>query len=51
MTNPSGAGVALAPPGAGCRGCLREENAARRKARAMPVHGAAEIPPIYRNTP
>jgi len=43
MTDPSGAGVALAPSGAGGRGSRREENAARGKARAVPVHGAAEM--------
>ena len=37
------AGAALAPPGAGGRGCLWKENAARGKARAEPVHGAAEM--------
>ncbi|MBU4581931.1 MAG: hypothetical protein KKH02_05875 [Proteobacteria bacterium] len=43
VTDPSGAGVALAPLGAGGRGCLWKENAARGKARTVPVHGAAEM--------
>jgi len=43
MTDPSGTGVAPCLSGGGWPGMSVGKNAARRKARAMPVHGAAEM--------